>query len=78
MAAIFDTLQYTKRAKLVGIPDEHAEFQALEIASLINDKLVTKADLKEMEIRLSIFMVKAITTAIGVLGGLQTLFHFLG
>lgn len=42
MTNIFDTLKFTKRAIAAGIPQQAAEFHAEEIATLINDSLVTK------------------------------------
>ncbi len=50
--AIFDTLAYAKKLKAVGFTDEQSEVQAEELASIINDKLATKQDLKELELRL--------------------------
>jgi len=45
MQAIFDTLKYTKGAEAIGIKREHAEYQAQQMALLINDTLATKQDL---------------------------------
>jgi hypothetical protein len=56
MAALFDTLKYTKSAEAVGIPRKHAEFQAEEMAKLIDNTLATKNDLKDLELRLLIKM----------------------
>jgi hypothetical protein len=44
-AAIFDTHAYIKRMKAVGFTEEQAEVQAETVADLINERLVTKADL---------------------------------
>jgi len=49
MSAIFDTLQYTKGAVKVGIPREQAEYQAEQIAKMIDYQLVTKADVMWLE-----------------------------
>jgi len=49
MSAIFDTLQYTKGAVLVGIPREQAEYQAEQIAKMVDYQLVTKADIIWLE-----------------------------
>ncbi len=43
--AIFDTHAYIKRMKAVGFTEEQAEVQAETVADLINERLVTKADL---------------------------------
>lgn len=54
MYAIFDTLEYTKGAEKVGIKREHAEYQAQQLAHLLNEQLATKKDIgivrREMEI----------------------------
>jgi len=43
--AIFDTHAYIKKMKAVGFTEEQAEVQAETFADLINERLVTKADL---------------------------------
>lgn len=42
MGQIFDTLKYTKRAMAAGLSQGEAEFHAEELATVINDQLVTK------------------------------------
>ena len=49
---IFDTLAYAKKLKAVGFTDEQAEVQAETFAEIIDEKLATKKDLKELETRL--------------------------
>lgn len=44
-AAIFDTHAYIKKMRAVGFTEEQAEVQAETVADLINERLVTKADL---------------------------------
>lgn len=60
-AIIFDTLKFVKGAESVGIKPEHAEFQANELAKLINDQLVTKSflsnQLKDLELNLIKWMI---------------------
>ena len=43
--AVFDTLAYAKKLKAVGFTEEQAEVQASAVADLVNEKLITKADL---------------------------------
>jgi hypothetical protein len=43
--AMFDTHAYIKKMKAVGFTEEQAEVQAETVADLINERLVTKADL---------------------------------
>jgi hypothetical protein len=77
----FDTLAYANKLKEVGVGPKIAETQAevtAEILSnLINDRLSTKDHLKDLEMKMYAFIFKAITANIAILGGLQTLFHFL-
>lgn len=50
--ATFDTLQYVKQAKEIGIPETHAEFQAEQLNKIINvfdEDAITKKDLKHLE-----------------------------
>jgi len=48
-ALAFDTLQYAKRLKQVGFTEEQAEVQAEALSDLIDDRLATKLDIKELE-----------------------------
>jgi hypothetical protein len=61
MNTLFDTLEYTKGAELIGIKREHAEYQAKQLAKLIDDQLVTKSylvtELKSLEISMIKWMV---------------------
>ncbi|EKD54554.1 MAG: hypothetical protein ACD_60C00070G0004 [uncultured bacterium] len=77
-AIMFDTHKYIKKAKEVGFTEEQAEFQAEEIANLINEKLATKDDLdrvvSQMTIRLGGMLVAAVTI-LGIFISLVGLFH---
>jgi hypothetical protein len=44
----FDTLKFAKRAEKVGFTKEQAEFQAEEIAKVIDDHIATKNDFREI------------------------------
>ena len=48
----FDTLAYVKKLKAAGVPESQAEVQAETFAEIIDEKLATKRDLKEMELAL--------------------------
>ena len=53
MAAItFNTLAYAKKLKAAGFTEEQAEVQAEAFADIIEEKLATKRDLKELETNL--------------------------
>lgn len=49
---MFDTLQYSKKLRNAGFTEKQAEIQAEAFAEIIEDKLVTKKDLKDAEIGL--------------------------
>jgi hypothetical protein len=46
---IFDTLAYAKKLKSVGFTEEQAEVQAEAMAEIIDDKLATKRDLRDLQ-----------------------------
>lgn len=55
---MFDTLAYAKKLKSAGFTEDQAEIQAEALAKIIDEKLATKQDvrdlqrdIKEMEIR---------------------------
>ena len=81
MTQLFDTLKFTKRAIKAGLTQQQAEFHAEELATVINDSLVTKdyldAKLKE---QLSSFENRLIWKLIGIIGFMlsisQTVGHF--
>lgn len=50
----FDSLGYYEKLKAAGVPDEQAKVQANALREVIEDSLVTKSDLRELEYRLTI------------------------
>jgi hypothetical protein len=91
MPILFDTLSYSKRAQQAGYTVQQAEFQAQEFAKLLDDTLVTKADLKHemtalkheiiaLESRMQSFQYKMTWTLLGgvttVIGIVQAISHF--
>ncbi|MDZ7699955.1 MAG: hypothetical protein U5R49_24525 [Deltaproteobacteria bacterium] len=52
VTATFDTLSYAKKLKAAGFTDEQAEIQAEALSEIIEERLATKQDLKELELRL--------------------------
>ena len=78
MAAImFDTHAFVKELTDTGMPEPQAEVLARTHATLIDEKLVTKDDLKrelrEMELRLTIRIGSMLVVAIGVVVALVKL-----
>ena len=53
-ATIFDTLAYAKKLKAAGFTDDQAEIQAQILVEIIEERLATKQDLKELELRLKL------------------------
>ena len=51
-AIVFDTHTFVKELTHAGMPEEQAEVLARSQAALIDEKLATKQDLKELELRL--------------------------
>ena len=51
-AVIFDTLAYVKKLKSAGVPEEQAEIQAETFAEILEERIATKQDLKELELAL--------------------------
>jgi len=52
MDTVFDTLAYAKKLKAAGVPSEVAEVHAEALAEIVEERLATKRDLKELEERL--------------------------
>lgn len=76
--AMFDTHAYIKRMKAVGFTEEQAEVQAETVADLINERLVTKADLDLRVAELKTELVKwMLGIAAGQIALLVTLLRFM-
>jgi hypothetical protein len=77
----FDTLEYMAELKRSGMKHEEAEaitkatakafIQMMELTDLS-----TKKDLLDMKMQLQAFIVRAVTSCIVILGGIQTVLHF--
>lgn len=82
MDIAFNTFKFVKRAILAGFTEKQAEFQADEMTKFMSENLVTKSflknELREFEIRVKIFLYQLVGGSLAILGGMQTLFHFLG
>ncbi len=64
--AVFDTHAYVKRMKSVGFTEEQAEVQAETVADLINERLVTKADL---DLRIAELKTELVKWMLGIAAG---------
>jgi hypothetical protein len=73
-----DTLAYAKRLKQAGFTEQQAEvqaeIQAETLANLVDDKLVTKQDLKNelkaLELRLTVRFGLMLAASIGIIAAL--------
>ncbi len=76
-AIIFDTHAFVKELTHAGMPEEQAEVLARSQAALIDEKLATKQDLKELELRLkhdlTLRLGSMMVVAIGVVAALVKL-----
>ena len=70
---VFDTLAFVKELTQAGMPEKQAEVLARSQAMLIDEKLATKQDLKELELRLTIRLGSMTVVAVGVVAALVKL-----
>ncbi len=70
---VFDTHAFVKEMAEAGMPEKQAEVLARSQATLINERLATKQDLKELELRLTIRLGSMMVVAIGVVAALVKL-----
>lgn len=54
----FDTLAYAKKLIAAGVPSKQAEVQAETLAGIVDERLATKQDLKELESRITTNIIK--------------------
>ena len=69
----FDTLGYFEKLKTAGVPEAQAKAQVEVIRDVIEDKLATKQDLKELEYRLTIRFGSMTAASVAVLAPLMAL-----
>ena len=70
---VFDTHAFVKELTQAGMPEAQAEVLARSPATLIDEKLATKQDMKELELRLTIRLGSMMVVAIGVVAALVKL-----
>ena len=69
----FDTHAFVKDLTRAGMTEEQAEVLVRSQATLIDEKLATKQDLKELELRLTLRLGSMMVVAIGVVAVLVKL-----
>ena len=72
-ATVFDTHAFVKELAEAGMPEKQAVVLARWQATLINETLATKQDLKELELRLTIRLGSMMVVAIGAVAALVKL-----
>ena len=65
-----DTLAYAKKLKAAGFTEQQVEVQAEAMAELVNEQLVTKRDLKELEMSLVLRLGGIMVAGIAVIATL--------
>jgi len=58
MSIALDTLEYANELKAAGFTDKQAEVQARALARIVDEKLATKQDLKELEANLKADIIR--------------------
>ncbi len=69
---VFNTLEYAKRLENAGFTRQQAETQANIMTEIVDEKMATKSDLRELEYRLTIRFGTMIAAAVAVLAGIIT------
>ncbi len=72
-AIAFDTLAYTKKLKAAGVPEKQAEVQAEALAEIVDERLATKQDIKELETRMTVRLGSIMTAGIVIVAALVKL-----
>ena len=70
---VFDTHAFVKELTEAGMPKAQAEVLARSQANLIDEKLATKEDLKELELRLTMRLGSMMVVAVGAVAALVKL-----
>jgi hypothetical protein len=69
----FDTFENVQRLKAVGFTEEQAAEQTKIISELIENRLSTKQDLKELEMRLTLRLGGMMAASIAIVAALVKL-----
>ena len=70
---VFNSLNYAKRLEQAGFTREQAEAQANIMTEIVDEKIATKQDLRELEYRLTIRFGSMLAAAVALLAALITL-----
>ncbi len=64
---VFNTLEYAKRLESAGVTRQQAEAQANIMTEIVDDKMATKSDLRELEYRLTIRFGAMMAAAVAII-----------
>ena len=70
---VFNSLNYAKRLEQAGFTREQAEAQANIMTEIVDEKIATKQDLRELEYRLTIRVGSMLAASVALLAALITL-----
>ncbi|WP_298068727.1 hypothetical protein [uncultured Mailhella sp.] len=70
---VFNSLNYAKRLEEAGFTRNQAEAQANIMTEIVDEKMATKRDLRELELRLTIRFGSMLAAAVALLAALITL-----
>lgn len=69
---IFNSLEYARRLEQAGFTREQAEMQANILTEIVDEKMTTKQDLRELELRLTVRLGGMLTAGVALLAALIT------
>lgn len=67
---VFNSLEYARRLEAAGFTRQQAETQANILAEVIDERVATKQDLRELELRLIVRFGAMLAAGVGLLSAL--------
>ncbi|WP_297260773.1 hypothetical protein [uncultured Desulfovibrio sp.] len=67
---VFNSLEYARRLEAAGFTRQQAETQANILAEVIDERVATKQDLRELELRLVVRFGAMLAAGVGLLSAL--------
>lgn len=67
---VFNSLEYARRLEAAGFTRQQAETQANILAEVIDERMATKQDLRELELRLVVRFGAMLAAGVGLLSAL--------
>lgn len=69
---VFNSLEYARRLEASGFTRQQAETQANILTEIIDERMATKQDLRELELRLVVRFGTMLAAGVGLLAALIT------